>query len=137
MKKNCIAPLCLIVLLVATYTQAEDRIRPEIAETLLLYQRVNGGWPKNFEWKEKLSDQKKQALLSQKKQTDTTIDNSATRDEIRYLAKAYASLKDERYRQAAMKGLQFLIKAQYNNGGWPQYYPIARGYSRHITFNDN
>ncbi|NQV33890.1 MAG: pectate lyase, partial [Phycisphaeraceae bacterium] len=58
-------------------------------------------------------------------------------DEIRYLAKAYASLRDERYRQAAMKGLQFLVKAQYHNGGWPQYYPIARGYSRHITFNDN
>jgi PelA/Pel-15E family pectate lyase len=137
MKKSCFIPLCLIVLLMAACAQAADRIRRDIADTLLLCQRANGGWPKNFEWEEKLSDQKKQALLSQKHQTDTTIDNSATRDEIRYLAKAYASFKDDRYKQAALTGIEFLLKAQYDNGGWPQYYPIRKGYSRHITFNDN
>ena len=29
-----------------------------------------------------------------------------------------------------------MLSAQYPNGGWPQFYPLGRGYSRHITFND-
>jgi PelA/Pel-15E family pectate lyase len=39
--------------------------------------------------------------------------------------------------------LDYLFKAQYDNGGWPQYYPLdpARAenvqYYAHITFNDN
>ena len=26
--------------------------------------------------------------------------------------------------------------AQYENGGWPHYYPIRKGYYQHITYND-
>ena len=137
MRKKCLAPLCLIVLLFSAYTHAEDRIRREIADTLLLFQRANGGWPKNFEWEDKLSDQKKKELQSQKQKSDTTIDNGGTYREIQYLARAYASLKDDRYKQAALNGIHFLLEAQYENGGWPQYYPTTKGYSRHITFNDN
>jgi PelA/Pel-15E family pectate lyase len=32
--------------------------------------------------------------------------------------------------------LDYLLKAQYDNGGWPQYFPNSKGYYRHITFND-
>jgi len=128
--------LCLI-LLFAAGTLAEDRLSRGIAETLLLYQRDNGGWPKNFEWNDRVDDDKKKELLSQKQRNDTTIDNSATHNEIRYLARAYVRLKDERYKQAALKGIAFLLEAQYDNGGWPQYYPRATGYHRYITFNDN
>src|SRR5690606_6245416 len=34
-------------------------------------------------------------------------------------------------------GLQWLLEAQYPNGGWPQYYPLRKGYYSHITFNDD
>ncbi len=137
MKEKPLVPRCLMALLCLTCVQAAVPIRRDIADTLLLVQRTNGGWPKNYEWEDKLSDQNTKELLSQKHQTDTTIDNSATRDEIRYLAKAYARLRDDRYKQAALAGLQFLLEAQYDNGGWPQYYPRATGYATHITFNDN
>ena len=30
-----------------------------------------------------------------------------------------------------------MLLAQYDNGGWPQYYPLEKGYSRHITYNDD
>lgn len=76
-------------------------------------------------------------LLSQKQRNDTTIDNIATHNEIRYLARAYVMWRDERYQQAALRGIAFLLEAQYENGGWPQYYPRANGYHRYITFNDN
>jgi len=55
---------------------------------------------------------------------------------VRYLAKVYNATGDDRYRQAFLRGVVFILKAQYGNGGWPQSYPNAGGYSRHITFND-
>jgi PelA/Pel-15E family pectate lyase len=33
--------------------------------------------------------------------------------------------------------LDYLFKAQYPNGGWPQFYPDLSGYYKHITFNDD
>ncbi|MCP4455700.1 MAG: pectate lyase [Planctomycetes bacterium] len=136
MKKSDFA-LCLMLLFTANGAFAEDRITRETSETLLLYQRDNGGWPKNFEWEDKLNDKQKKELLSQKRKTDTTIDNGGTFREVRHLSQAYLKFKDQRYRKAALRGIAFLLEAQYDNGGWPQYYPVGNGYYRHITFNDN
>jgi PelA/Pel-15E family pectate lyase len=36
-----------------------------------------------------------------------------------------------------MRGVDYLLAAQYPNGGWPQFYPLRDDYSRHITFNDD
>ena len=135
--KICFVSLCMVVLFAAAETLAEDRLSRATAETLLLYQRDNGGWAKNFEWDDAIDDNKRKELLNQKQRSDTTIDNGATHREIRYMARAYVRLKDERYKQAALKGIAFLLQAQYDNGGWPQYYPVKKGYSRYITFNDN
>lgn len=38
---------------------------------------------------------------------------------------------------AAEKGVDYLLKAQYLNGGWPQFYPDISSYRSQITFNDN
>jgi PelA/Pel-15E family pectate lyase len=36
-----------------------------------------------------------------------------------------------------LKGISFVIEAQYPNGDWPHYFPIEKGnYRRRITFND-
>jgi PelA/Pel-15E family pectate lyase len=32
--------------------------------------------------------------------------------------------------------LDYILRAQYETGGWPQYYPNLSGYYKHITFND-
>ncbi|MDP3683856.1 MAG: pectate lyase, partial [Ignavibacteria bacterium] len=57
------------------------------------------------------------------------------------LAKVYAKIKDERYRQAFENSLNYIFKAQYANGGWPQFFPFRKGksvaYASHITYNDN
>ncbi|MGE5499717.1 MAG: pectate lyase, partial [Syntrophothermus sp.] len=42
----------------------------------------------------------------------------------------------ERYSTAAVKGLRYIISAQYPNGGWPQFWPDTSGYRKYITFND-
>ncbi len=41
-----------------------------------------------------------------------------------------------RHKDAFIKGVDYLCKAQYANGGWPQYYPHLTGYYKHITYND-
>lgn len=110
-----------------------------IAETVLLYQRSNGGWPKNYDSIRVLSDKDKKELIRMKDKNDTTFDNGATYSEVRYLAKVYKAGKDERFLKAFLKGVEFILRAQYGNGGWPQYYPNARysNISEYITFNDD
>jgi PelA/Pel-15E family pectate lyase len=68
---------------------------------------------------------------------DATIDNEATTKEIKYLVKAFKKSGEKKYLQAAEKGITYLLKAQYANGGWPQYYPDFSSYRSEITFNDN
>jgi PelA/Pel-15E family pectate lyase len=108
-----------------------------IADNVLLYQRETGGWPKNIDMAQVLTEQERPALVKQKREVDSTIDNSATYTQLAYLARVFTAKKLERYREAFLKGFDYLTKAQYANGGWPQYYPLHEGYYTHITYNDN
>lgn len=109
-----------------------------IAENVLLYQRNIGGWPKNIQMQNPLSEAEKQKLIALKSDThDITTDNGATSQEMLFMSKMYAQVKDERYRESFLKGLNYLLEAQYANGGWPQFYPLKKGYYTHITYNDN
>jgi PelA/Pel-15E family pectate lyase len=106
------------------------------AENILLHQRDNGGWPKNYDWERERSTAEKKKLAGTKTAGDTTFDNGATHTEVCYLAKEFLKSADPRYREAALKGIEFMLEAQYANGGWPQRFPNPSGYSTHITFND-
>jgi pectinesterase len=109
-----------------------------IAENVLLYQRNIGGWPKNIQMQEPLSDIQKQDLLSLKNNIeDVTTDNGATIQEMVFLSKMYRQIPDERYKKAFLLGVDYLLEAQYKNGGWPQFYPLRKGYYSHITYNDD
>jgi PelA/Pel-15E family pectate lyase len=83
-----------------------------------------------------LNASEKATLASQKGFNDTTIDNGATHSQVIFLAKVGTATQDKQYQTAALKGLDFLLKAQYHNGGWPQDFPNPEGYHAHITFND-
>ena len=107
-----------------------------IADNVRLYQRRTGGWPKNIDMAQPLSDQDRATATADKVQTDSTIDNGATLAQLRYLARVFEATRQERFRASILEGLDFLFDAQYANGGWPQFYPLRDDYSRHITFND-
>ncbi|TFI57594.1 pectate lyase [Sphingomonas parva] len=69
-----------------------------------------------------------------------TLDNGATTSELRFLARVQAQLPGTvgaRYRAAFLKGVRYLLAAQYPNGGWPQVFPLQGGYHDAITFNDD
>ena len=110
----------------------------EIAENVLLYQRNIGGWPKNIQMHHKLSENEKAKLIELKKSTENiTTDNGATIQEMLFLSKMYGQVPNEKYKVAFLKGLDYIIEAQYDNGGWPQFYPLREGYYSHITYNDD
>src|SRR5262245_34061924 len=101
-----------------------------IADAILTHQSDLGGWPKNIDTTA--------AYTGERKAIKPTFDNGATTDELRFLARIYKATEDDRYRKAFEKGLDYVLKAQYANGGWPQSHPPpARSYPRHITFNDH
>lgn len=107
----------------------------EVAETVLLYQQPTGGWPKTLIFSD--TRQQRKALEIKNDVNASTIDNGATTTEIIYLSRLYNATHDETYKEAAIRGLDYLFEAQYENGGWPQFYPRPKGYYVQITYNDN
>jgi PelA/Pel-15E family pectate lyase len=115
-----------------------------IAENMLIAQRNDGGWAKSLDGKiqpppydKEWDNAYKAAINDDKGRNDATIDNNATTREIQHLVKAYNTTKNEKYKEAAEKGIAYLLKMQYANGGFPQFFPDTSGYRKHITFNDN
>lgn len=112
-----------------------------VAERMLLYQRENGGWPQPggdpIHYGKELTGEQKSKIQSDKRKSDTTIDDQATVREISYLAGAYTKTRNKRYLAAVERGVDYLLKAQYPSGGWGQFFPDTTGYRKHITFNDN
>ena len=108
-----------------------------VADNVLRYQRHTGGWPKNIDMARPLTDADRQRLDTERALDDSTIDNDATVWQLRLLARVHAASREDRFKTALVAGVAYLLKAQYPNGGWPQYFPLRKDYSRHITFNDN
>src|SRR2546423_774398 len=100
----------------AEWYAGDDAVR--IADNLLLYQRDTGGWPKNIDMAQVLTETEKAALFRQKRDGESTIDNGATYTQLIFLARVYTAKKLERYKEAFLKGVDYLLKAQYDNGGW-------------------
>ena len=95
-----------------------------IGDNVLLYQQVTGGWPKNIYMPAELTEQEYTKAWNAKGDVNqSTIDNNATTTEIQYLARLYQATQKEKYKEGVLKGIQYLLKAQYDNGGWPQFYP--------------
>ncbi len=68
--------------------------------------------------------------------TDTSFDNHNIHTQVDYLARAVGGGDVPAWRAACLRGFDFLLSAQMENGGWPQRYPDHSGFAGHITFND-
>ncbi|TDE16621.1 pectate lyase [Dyadobacter psychrotolerans] len=112
------------------------------AEKMLLSQRISGGWPKQIDTKAYDYDNAWSTDFIKRVKAgfnapDATIDNHATSREIRYLVKSFDKTQNKKYLDAAETGIRYLLKMQYANGGFPQFFPDTSGYRKHITYNDN
>lgn len=115
---------------------SEEALR--IGDQVLAYQRVTGGWPKNTDMTRRLTDAELAQVLSDKERTDdSTIDNNATTTQMVFLARLWQATHQERFREGFTRAVEYLLSGQYDNGGWPQFWPDMTGYQVHITYNDD
>lgn len=95
------------------------------ADEILQYQLSDGGWRKDMANTSVTGSWAK-----------STIDNESTTSQIIVLARVYNATGTDKYKNGCLKGIDCLIDAQYDNGGWPQVFNDAGTYHAHITFND-
>lgn len=110
-----------------------------IADIVLDVQKTSGGWMKNDEL-HILTDAEYATLVAAKGE-HSCLDNYATTQEVRYLAKVYQATGKEKYRAAILQALQMILDAKLTElGGWGQYWPLSAdkwSYQNYITFNDD
>lgn len=102
-----------------------------LADTVVLHQSIEGGWPKNTS----LAVSPDAAPVDER--SKNTFDNEATTLPMAFLARVIHAGERPRDRQAFDRGLDYILAAQYPNGGWPQFFPLRDGYWSRITFNDD
>ncbi|HUV68364.1 MAG TPA: pectate lyase [Terracidiphilus sp.] len=135
------------------YASAEAR---HIADVVVSFQTPAGGWSKNLDMSkdvrrsgERYGPNNESRFLAPgdfdtPKEPDWnyigTIDNDATITQIEFLARvtSAAGVKDGVvYRAAFLRGIDYLLAAQFPNGGWPQVWPLEGSYHDAITYNDS
>jgi len=114
----------------------------KIADNMLLLQTASGGWSKQYkgvavDYNRTFTAAEIAELQQPGRKDDATIDNKATTYEIGYLSTLYKTEKNAKYVAAAKRGVDYLLTAQYANGGWPQFYPDLSSYHHQITYNDD
>jgi PelA/Pel-15E family pectate lyase len=127
-----------------------------IADIIVSFQTPAGGWSKNLDMSQhKRGPGEHYATSGHRLHLDAsdndmprdlswsyvgTFDNDATSTELRFLAKVIAATgkgQDAPYRKAFLRGIDYVLAAQYPNGGWPQVWPLEGGYHDAITYNDD
>lgn len=107
-----------------------------VGANVMAHQIENGAWPKNVNFF-RLEDSIVNYQLSIINLSEATIDNGATTTEIRFLMRLFAATGDSLCLESALRGVRYLLSMQYDNGGFPQYFPRRDHYHARITFNDD
>lgn len=116
---------------------APDQVA-QIADNLLRYQRQDGGWIQNQDPARILDAEGLAQYAEEAKKTGGSFDNRNVHTHVDYLAGAYALTGDARYRDASVRGLEFILAHQHPRcGGWPHSVPASESYHAHITIADD
>ena len=107
-----------------------------VAERVVAAQTAAGAWTKGNDYTKAERPEQHGDVWS-----GGTFDNDATSWEMWFLARVAAATKDaaaaENFRASFLKGLRYILAAQYPNGGFPQIYRLPGGYHDAITYNDD
>ncbi|AWH19487.1 pectate lyase [Stenotrophomonas sp. ZAC14D2_NAIMI4_7] len=120
------------------YARLQPQQYRQIADNLLLLQRRSGGWPVNQDPLRVLDGAAREAARVAQDEPGGSFDNRTTYTQVDYLAEAFARSGDTRYRDAALRGLDFILDQQIETcGGWPHSVPARTDYHDRITFADD
>ena len=95
----------------------------EIVTNILLFQRDNGGWPKDYDMLAILTPDQREKVIETHSRNDTSYDNGNIHSQVEFLAKAFDQANEPEWRAACERGFDFMIRSQYENGGFPQRFP--------------
>ena len=110
----------------------------KIADNILRYQRLDGGWIENQDPARILDEAEKARFDAEARKSGGSFDNRNIYTQLDYLATAYAITGDARYRDGSLKGIAFTLAQQIPScGGWPHTVPATQPYHPHITIADD
>jgi len=107
-----------------------------IAESILSYQTPAGGWSKHVDHAAGPRAPGQGYAQGGRWHYVGTFDNGATTEQLRFLLRAEGASPNVRYRAAFARGVEYVLRAQFPNGCWPQVHPLEGGYHDAATFND-
>jgi len=113
------------------YGSAEARA---VADSVMQYQSPQGGWPKSTDLATPPRTPDDIPPLGRGRAN--SLDNEATTLPMAFLARVAHATGEAKYRDSFLRGVDYLLAAQYPNGGWPQFWPLRDGYYSRITYND-
>ena len=124
------------------------------ADALIAGQHPRGGW--NYvidtageeslkDWYETIGGNAWRLEEFQRYYGNATFDDAGTAEASQLLLRVYLEKRERKYRTPLDKAIQFVLDAQYPNGGWPQRFPFVESgglhghadYTPYITFNDD
>lgn len=109
-----------------------------MADNLISFQTPAGGWNKNTDFT--TAPRRPGERSGTENGYVGTIDNDATIAPLRFLAKTLSAAplhaRSAAWQAAFVRGIDYLLAAQFPNGGWPQVYPLEGSYHDAVTFND-
>ncbi|MET0396418.1 MAG: pectate lyase [Longimicrobiaceae bacterium] len=123
----------------------EPRMTPEwfrgdearrVADAIISFQTPAGGWSKRMEFTRPRRPGESWASEGNWSWVGT-FDNGATVSQLRFLAGVMNAGGDERHRESFRRGLEYVFRAQFPTGCWPQVYPLVGSYHDAATFNDD
>jgi PelA/Pel-15E family pectate lyase len=122
-----------------------------VADNLIMLQRNNGGWPRGIGQDQYPTTQQPWASsnieahtaeqlarsYSQRHLIDSYFGRGITTHETRFMLRMYEATGIERFKQSGMRGLNAILDAQYQNGGWPYYVTDRSGQRGQVSFEDD
>ena len=104
----------------------------ETGRALAWSQRAEGGWGYNGD----VSDLRVDSKMPRRKRDYCTLDDRTTQGALDFLMNLEKYINERWLSASVQAGLEYMLKAQFPNGAWPQQYPLRGGYLDYYTFND-
>ncbi|MBN1293550.1 MAG: hypothetical protein JXB48_17050 [Candidatus Latescibacteria bacterium] len=96
-------------------------------------QREEGGWDHLVD----VSHFDPVSATPVKKSGRCTLDDNISQGALTFLMRLDQVIDEQWLTDSVELGLKFMMEAQFDNGAWPQWYPLIGGYHDYYTFNDN
>jgi hypothetical protein len=115
----------------ANETAFRDAAR-DVGRSLAWGQRLAGGWGHL----EDVSGLTPSGSIPERPSGKCTFDDDISQGSLRFLMNLDLVLDEPWLDNAVEKGIGYFMNSQFENGAWPQWYPLIGGYHDYYTYND-